>query len=321
MATFPQTLRQIGTNPVAQAELSHQRRSASAHTRWKRFPAIFGLMLGGGVLSYLALRLSPQLAPLLSVPLYELDTLLRGWFDTITILLSALIMLHHLAFSTAALQLAAASIAREKQGRTWESLVLTGVDARQIVYGKWGATMHALWDAYRPLLLLRFAAAIWMSLAGGIASAAGISSLPLFEISLIGIITAIFPLCYATFMVALGLLASLLVTRETAAIRIASGLRFCAILVSLGFAAPFFVLTFSDFNPALISLVLGLFVTPLDGGMLTLISMISNRGAVSPHYLLGLLLCILLYAALTWGVLRLAQALTVRQRALPPKSG
>src|SRR5690606_35757803 len=38
--------------------------------------------------------------------------------------------------------LGANSILREKQGRTWETLLLTNIDARQIVLGKWWATIR-----------------------------------------------------------------------------------------------------------------------------------------------------------------------------------
>lgn len=319
MASFPQTLRRIRTNPVAQAELNHQQRSSTTHHRWQRFPVIFAVALTLGVVMYSALQTIPVLAARFGVPARELDRLLRGGFDTITILTGALIMVHHLAFATTALQLAASSISREKGGRTWESLLLTGVDARQIIVGKWSATLRTLWLAYRPLLLLRFAVALWMGVSSGaIRFSPSIAPPPLPDMIVIGGITAIFPLFYAGFTITLGLLASLLVTSETAAYRVASALHFCSMFLSLCFILIAFLLPFYDIDPALASMIPALFVTPLDGGMLALTAMIGSNGAISRSYLFGLLLCVALYAGLTWLGLRGAQRLAIRQRALPP---
>lgn len=321
MALLSQTLLSFRENPVALAELRHQRRSATAHYKWQRFPGLFGVGLLVALLSFLALRAAPQLAALLQLPVRELDTLLRGWFDTTTILIGALITIHHLSFATAALQLAASSIAREKQGRTWESLLLTGVNARQIVYGKWGATMRILWEAYRSLLLLRFSVALWMIVVSTVSTRSPALSTPsLVHALLIGIVTAVFPLCYAAFTVTLGLLASLLVTRETSAHRLASLFHVCTIILSLCLIVFSFSVPFYDIDPGLVSIIPALFVTPLDGGMLALIGMVATNGSISLHYLFGLLLCITLYAALTWSALRGAQVLAIRQRALPPQS-
>lgn len=318
MASFPQTLRRIRTNPVAQAELNHQQRTTTHH-RWQRFPIIFAVALVLGVISYSTLQIVPTLARRFGVPAQELDLLLRGGFDTITILTGALIMIHHLAFATAALQLAATSIAREKGGRTWESLLLTGVDAREIIVGKWSATMRTLWLAYRPLLLLRFGVALWMGAASGATRFSTYLTPPSFiDMIVIGGITALFPLCYAGFTITLGLLASLLVSSETAASRVASALHFGTIVVSLSFILIAFMLPYYDIDPALVSLIPALFVTPMDGGMLALVGMIASNGAISRSYLIGLLVCVALYAGLTWLGLRGAQRLAIRQRALPP---
>jgi hypothetical protein len=119
-------------------------------------------------------------------------------------------------------------------------------------------------------------------------------------------------------MAALGLLASLLAAREVTAYRLGSLFQFGAIMLSLGLVLVSFALPFTDADPGVVSLIPALFVTPLDGGMLALIGMIANTGAAFQYYLLGLLLCMALYAALCGATLRVAQALAVRQRALPP---
>jgi len=315
MASFPQTLID---NPVAEAELNHQQRAGNQQ-KWRRWPAIFGVGLSIALISNLALLIAPQIAALLSVSGVDLSDLLHGWFGTITVLMGALIMIHHLSFSTAAIQLASTSIAREKQGRTWESLLLTGVDARRIILGKWSATMQTLWQAYRPLLALRFVVAMWMGLSSGFARVTPfVNTPPLLHLLPIATITAVFPLCYAAFMVTLGLLASLLVGGETAAYRVASLFQFSSIVISMTLIVLSFALSFAEVEPGLVSLIPALFVTPLDGGMIALIGLIANTGLTSLYYLIGLVLCVAFYGALTLLMLRAAQALAVRQRALPP---
>ncbi|MEO8392044.1 MAG: hypothetical protein ABI700_03540 [Chloroflexota bacterium] len=315
MASFPQPWID---NPVAEAELNHQQRSGS-RSKWRRWPTIFGIGLALALISHLCLLVAPQIAALLNISAFDLSDMLSGWFGTVTILLGALIMIHHLSFSTAALQLASTSIAREKQGRTWESLLLTGVDARRIILGKWSATLRTLWQIYRPLLLLRFAVAFWMGMSSGITRGLSASFSPsLISVLLIASVTAVFPLFYAAFMGTLGLLASLIVKSETAAYRIASIFQVSSVIISMSLIILSFALPFGEVDPGLVAFIPALFVTPLDGGMLALIGLIANTGSASLFYLVGLLLCIVLYAGLTGAALRAAQALAVRQRALPP---
>lgn len=53
------------------------------------------------------------------------------------------------------LGLSSNSITRERKGRTWDVLVLSNVDARQIVLGKWWASVVALWGDHAMLSFLR----------------------------------------------------------------------------------------------------------------------------------------------------------------------
>jgi hypothetical protein len=89
-------------------------------------------------------------------------------------------------------------------------------------------------------------------------------------------------------------------------------------IVSLGMVMVAFALPFGDIDPPVASVIPALFITPIDGGMLANIGINTSSGTGSSYYLLGLCLCITLYGALTWAVLRGAQGLSIRQRALPP---
>ncbi len=311
--------RDLIDNPIERAELSHQQR-ANTDRRCRRFPAIFGLGLGVALISNAGLLVAPQVAPLMGMSPLDLTDALHGWFGTVTILMGALIMIHHLVFASAAMQLGTTTIAREKHARTWESLLLTGVDARRIVYGKWMATMRTLWEAYRPLVILRFAVALWMSVMGASTYVMPLySAPPLLGAILIGLATALFPLWYAGFTVALGMLASLLTKDEISAQRVGSMLFFGAMVISISLIVLAFMVSFSDIEPSLASLIPALFVTPIDGGMLALIGVVANDSAASFYYLGGLIACIIVYAALALGLLRVAQMLAVRQHATPPQ--
>lgn len=54
------------------------------------------------------------------------------------------------------------SITREKTTGTWDLLLLSGVDARRIVRGKWLATVRRSLPAYLRLSLLRWAVIVWV---------------------------------------------------------------------------------------------------------------------------------------------------------------
>ncbi len=316
MAVFS---RMLTDNPIARAELTHQQRAVVDH-KWRRWTVIFGVALGAALISTAGLIFLPQLADLVNTPQDDLREILSGWLGTLILLMGALLMIQHLSFAAAAIQIASTSIAREKQGRTWEDLLLTGVDARRIVYGKWWATTRTLWQGYRPLLLLRFAIALWIGASSGVARLSTLYNYapPLLNHVIIGAAAAIFPLCYAAFAATVGLVASLLVRNETTAYRLASLLHFSTIVISLSLVLVSLTLPFTTYEPGVAALIPALFVTPLDGGMLALIGIVAGDLTASTFYMLGLLLCIALYIGLTWVILRATQSLAVRQRALPP---
>jgi len=56
------------------------------------------------------------------------------------------------------LGLSSNSVSRERKGRTWDVLLLTNVDARQVVLGKWWASLVALWGDHAMIAFLRVGA-------------------------------------------------------------------------------------------------------------------------------------------------------------------
>ena len=311
-------LQSLSENPVARAEHVHQQRGM-IRLRGRRFPIVFGLALVVVVISTAGLLIKPQIGAILNLTPLEVEHMLNDWFGTLVVILGALVMIHHLSVALIGLQLASSAIAREKQGRTWESLLLTGIDARQIVLGKWWATQQTLWTAYRPLLPLRFVAVLWLGIFSEVGSVRPFFTPPsLVNVLALGVIVAIFPLGYAGFTATIGLLASLITGSEASAHRLARALFGLSLAVSLSMTVLIFMLPLGIWETSTASIVPALFITPLDGGMLPMIGMIASSDLSSAGYITGLLLCVALYAGLTLILLRSAQILAVRQRALVP---
>ncbi len=107
-------------NPIAWQELTHQERTAPRFLRrwWVLGPFLLALMVAG-----VALTLNQVDYPTRELGIY-------------------MIWLVHIATALRALIAGANVISREHVGLTWDSLVLTGVSARQIMFGKWRAALR-----------------------------------------------------------------------------------------------------------------------------------------------------------------------------------
>lgn len=70
----------------------------------------------------------------------------------------------YLVVTLVAFGLATNSISRERRGRTWENLILTSVTARQIVWGKWWASLRALNGDFVMIIVLRIGLSAWVIL-------------------------------------------------------------------------------------------------------------------------------------------------------------
>ncbi|MCC7450941.1 MAG: hypothetical protein IT324_26230 [Anaerolineae bacterium] len=107
-------------NPIAWQELIHQERTAPRFLRrwWVLGPFVLVLMVAG-----VAITLTQV----------EYATRELGIY---------MIWIVHTATALRALIAGANVISREHVGQTWDSLVLTGISARQIMFGKWRAALH-----------------------------------------------------------------------------------------------------------------------------------------------------------------------------------
>ncbi len=136
-------------NAITRAETTYQVRMARKVRPWRRWinRAILWLAItlaliqyGGLLAASVTLRDPTRIAEALN-PLPNLLMLFTVYYH------------FYLMFQTIAL--AGNSITREKEAQTWEMLVLTGIDARQIVRGKWWATVRRQIPRYLLLCILR----------------------------------------------------------------------------------------------------------------------------------------------------------------------
>lgn len=148
-------------NIVARAEFRHQRfviNNARSGTVWiilamaLLIPAFVGSLL---------FFISALIAPFVSIQLLPPDLNAGLAFGAFLLLIVMNVALYAVV-QLITVGLGANSILREKQGRTWETLLLTNIDARQIVLGKWWATIRALWGDQIMVALLRYGLAAWV---------------------------------------------------------------------------------------------------------------------------------------------------------------
>ncbi len=148
-------------NAIKRAELIYQQRSAKRPRAWRRWLNIVSKWLTIAlVIMLVATLLLASLTQRDPTPIYKM-------LGPLPILLILFTLFYDLALMFRTIALGANSISREREGQTWEMLVLTGINARQIVRGKWWATVQRQFPRYLMLSFIR----------GGASAAAALSVL------------------------------------------------------------------------------------------------------------------------------------------------
>ena len=141
-AVFPE-------NAIKRAELIYQQRSAKRPRAWRRWlNTISKWLMIVLVLVIVATLLLASLTQRDPSPIMQI----LGPLPALLILFT---LFYDLALMFRTIALGANSISREREGQTWEMLVLTGVNARQIVRGKWWATVQRQFPRYLMLSFIR----------------------------------------------------------------------------------------------------------------------------------------------------------------------
>lgn len=148
-------------NIVAQAEFRHQRfviSNARSGTIWIVLALV---LLIPAFIGSLIFFISALITPFISLQILPAELNNNLAFAAFLLLIVMNIALYAVV-QLITVALGANSILREKQGRTWETLLLTNIDARQIVLGKWWATIRALGGDQFMVALLRFGLVAWV---------------------------------------------------------------------------------------------------------------------------------------------------------------
>lgn len=143
-------------NAISQAESAYLERQPKSRAGWRILLRLsqwvmltISLILFGGEFAGALLQRD-------AAPIGERLGVLTGVFIAYTVVRHFVLMLQTLSLS-------ANSIAREKQSANWDILLLTGIDARRIIYGKWLAVVQRQLPAYIMLGLLRAGAVVYFS--------------------------------------------------------------------------------------------------------------------------------------------------------------
>jgi hypothetical protein len=272
-------------NPVLRAERQHQwhvMENSRARTVWIWLAA---LMLVPALLISLLLFLAALVSPWLpeALNLFDVRYVLAqlAFVDIVTMNVAM-----YTVVTLITLGMASDSIAREKKGNTWESLLLTSISARQIVWGKWWATLQALGGDHVLIVALRLGllAIVVVGLHVSTILPSLLPGLPVIapHVLVLSLLLLAFTALEAGLTAALGVLSSLLPTDGAASLVVVFGGR--------------------------VLLTAGLLVFP---------ALAFLRGWGRYYLALGLV-GLVVYGALMVGCLLLAQVLAVREHAASP---
>lgn len=261
-------------NPVVDAEFHHQRFVIRRGRVGGIWIILAGLMVAPALLASILFTFGGLLLPIIE-PARDLVELSAGDFPA-WLWLAIMNLAMYPVVTLVTFALSANSIRREKQGKTWDNLRLTGLNPQQIVIGKWWASVRALNGDHAMLVVMRLgiAALFVMTLNDMIASPFGLP--PAWTILPILIV---FTICYGFLDASL-----------TAALGIAGA------MVDIGGPiVPFtlFAVRVTTAFGALLLWIGTLFVIPAGIGLVILLSVGGFIG----------------YALVIWMVLRVAQQL------------
>lgn len=149
-------------NPIVRAEFNHQRFVIKRGRVGYLWIAMAALLMIPALLASLVTSVSaflgafvPQLGALVLSLSFEASSLGAFLNNTGWVLILVMSIAQYVVVTLVTMGLSANSIRREKAGRTWDSLRMTGIGERYIVLGKWWASLHALFGDHVMVTLLR----------------------------------------------------------------------------------------------------------------------------------------------------------------------
>jgi hypothetical protein len=150
-------------NPILRAELYHYQRGQTKR-RWRWWHIPWQLLT-------LISNLSVIVALIAALVSFEIDATQELLTTILSIVLLApgfvlipVTIVMHFRLILQTLTVASDSIAREKRSGTWDIMLLTGIDSRRLILGKWWAILRSLARPYAYLAFLRVGTIIYITL-------------------------------------------------------------------------------------------------------------------------------------------------------------
>ncbi|MDX1992378.1 MAG: hypothetical protein SF029_08315 [bacterium] len=158
LRTIRETVGALSSNPLAQAERLHQRRAIKPVRRWARglMRLLNRLLL---VLAVLVIALSLMMYRFTPDVFTPFPLVLWGMITVVGLVVTGALLVYSPVVRRIN-QGCAESIVRERNGNTWELLLLTGISARRMAVGKWWGSFLAVWPEVPVAAFLRGAACV-----------------------------------------------------------------------------------------------------------------------------------------------------------------
>ncbi|MEP6985985.1 MAG: hypothetical protein ABI970_10320 [Chloroflexota bacterium] len=324
-------------NAITRAEHTYQTRSARKFRTWRRWinRTVMWLAIALSLIHFLGLLVA-------SLTLRDPSPITR-LLNPLPNLLLLFASFYHLYLMFQTIVLSSNSITREKEFQTWELLVLTGINARQIVRGKWWATVQRQVPYYLRLAVLRIGATAALAI-----SFAAIFSYrsnyyqsqfqlphPL-TLVIAALLAVAFTFANLALSAACGVMGSAVSKRSTFAI--ARGIANQIVISCVPALVVFFVITrpyfytisspyrsiYTTLTSAIFSLVdngVNLLASPMYPGYLYNDTQVYTPYApIAVDWMIAAVICLALYVLLIWFALWRAEKRTVSALATPVDS-
>jgi hypothetical protein len=252
-------------------------------------------------------------------------------------------VLMHFLLLIITITLTADSLAREHKENRWDLLLLTGLDARRLVLGKWWAIVRFMWREFLLLIPMRVGLAVWIGAETsrvfiGLSTAAELVQPHPLEILLALPIIAAFTLAGLPLAAALGMWGASIFRGGAAAfitsmagglltlvftflalyfggLFVESGLASVTQTSPIGFSERL-ATSFLDNGYSLASMLATYDLNPVDASQFVFSE--SFPPLTTPQIILAALLGVVAYAVMTWLILLLAQRVLIRKGVSKP---
>lgn len=285
--TFP-SIAKLSQNPIAQAEFRHQRfliKNGRNGIGWILLAV--GMLLPAfltGIIYFFTAIFGIEMSSPLMLAEFQYASVPEQLLNIGSMFLLTMNVALYLVVILITVALASNSISREKRSRTWDTLLLTNVDARKIVMGKWWASLRAIFGDHTMILWLRLGLVGFFIHTFNPVAPEGFTVLTAYVIPLT-IFAVLFTIADAVFTAALGIAIPLSDLSGAVVGAIALNVKLATIIASGGLV----------------------FFTALN---------IHNNQDMS--YLPLLLVALIGYIFLTWAMLHIAQIIAIRGQVSAP---